>query len=162
MLPALVLLAMLGIAGCGPAAAPSDLQGNESARPPGGVTLYDRLGGGEAIYALTDDFVDRTLADPRVNFQREGHAHTWTATPDSIAKLKLYWAQFLDSLADGPQAYEGRNLLESHHGMDISEGEWLALMDDLKKSLDHYRVPTDEQNELLRRVASTHNAVVNH
>ena len=102
---------------------------------PGEVTLFDRLGGGSAIYAITDNFIDRAIADPRVNFQRKGHGHTWTATPDSVARLKLYWAQYLDMLADGPQVYEGRNIVDIHHSMGISEGEWVALIEDLKNSL---------------------------
>lgn len=155
------LCAFLLLGGCGPAAAPSELR-NEPIRAPGEVTLYDRLGGGSAIYAIADNLIDRALADPRVNFQREGHAHTWTATPDAVAKLKLYWAQFLDVLADGPQVYEGHNVNEAHHGMDISEGEWVALLDDLKKTLDQFRVPADQQTDLINRVASTHDVVVNH
>lgn len=149
------------LGGCGPAASPAELH-NQPIRAPGEATLYDRLGGGSAVYAITDNFIDRALADPRVNFEREGHAHSWTATPDSVARLKLYWAQFVDMLCDGPQAYEGPNIAETHHGMDISEGEWLALLDDLKKTLDQYHVPADQQKDLINRVAATHDVVVNH
>ena len=149
------------LSGCGPAASPADLH-SQPVRAPAEVTLYDRLGGGSAIYAITDSFIDRALADPRVNFQREGHAHSWTATLESTARLKLYWAQFLDVLCDGPQAYEGPNVAQTHQGMDISEGEWVALLDDLKKTLDQYHVPPDQQKDLIDRVAATHDVVVNH
>ena len=156
---ALGLLPLVG--GCGPAASPADLR-NQPIREPGEVTLYDRLGGGSAIYAIADNLIDRAMADPRVNFQRQGHAHTFNATPDSVARLKLYWAQFLDMLCDGPQTYEGHNIAESHHGMDISEGEWVALLDDLHQTLNQYHVPADQQKDLINRVASTHDVVVNH
>lgn len=162
------LIALLGAfgsivlgSGCGPAATPSEIK-NEPTRAVGELTLYDRLGGGAAIYAITDNFIDRLLSDPRVNFAREGHAHTWSATPDSVGRLKLYWAQFIDMLADGPQVYEGHNMLDVHHGMDVSESEWVALLQDLKLTLDHFRVPPDQQKELLTRVAATHDTVVNH
>jgi len=147
-------------AGCGTAGTPEQVK-NEPIRAPGEVTLFDRLGGGSAIYAIADNFIDRAIADPQVNFRREGHAHTWNATPDSVARLKLYWAQYFDMLADGPQVYEGRNIFDTHHGMDISEGEWVALLNDLKSSLDQFQVPADLQKEFIARVAGTHDAVVN-
>jgi hemoglobin len=153
------LLPLIG--GCGSAASPADLR-NQPIREPGEVTLYDRLGGGSAIYAIADNLIDRAMADPRVNFGREGHAHTWAATPDSVARLKLYWTQFLDMLCDGPQTYEGPNIAQTHQGMDISEGEWVALLDDLKKTLDQYHVPPDQEKDLINRVAATHDVVVNH
>lgn len=161
MLASLALGLLWLAGGCGPAASPADLH-NQPIREPGEVTLYDRLGGGSAIYAIADNLIDRAMADPRVNFQRQGHAHTFTATPDSVARLKLYWAQFLDMLCDGPQTYEGHNIAETHHGMDISEGEWVALLDDLHQTLNQYHVPADQQKDLINRVASTHDVVVNH
>jgi hemoglobin len=154
------VLVVIAIAGCGPAAGPSELH-NEPIRPAGEQTLYDRLGGGPAIYAITDNFIDRAIADPRVNFEREGHKHAYPMNDQGRAHLKLYWAQFMDLLAEGPQSYEGRNLANVHQGMDISEGEWLALLDDLKITLDQYHVPTDSRDELIRRVAATHDVVVN-
>ena len=152
----LCLFTLLG--GCGSPGTPEQIK-NEPVRARGESTLYDRLGGGSAIYAITDNFVDRVVQDHRVNFARAGHAHTWVATPDSIARLKLYWCQYIDMLADGPQVYEGRNMVDTHRGMDISEGEWLALMDDLKQTLDQCNVPSDQQNDLIKRFASTHDAI---
>lgn len=153
-------LALLLVAGCGPAARPSELR-NEPIRPAGEETLYDHLGGESAIYAITDAFIDRAIADPRVNFAREGHSHSYPMTPDAKAHVKLYWAQYLDLLAEGPQVYEGRNLADVHQGMNISEGEWVALLEDLKLTLDQFHIPSDQQKELITRVAATHDVIVN-
>ncbi|HSU67240.1 MAG TPA: group 1 truncated hemoglobin [Tepidisphaeraceae bacterium] len=152
---------LLLVAGCGPAAMPAQYK-NQPDLPPGQTTLYEQLGGGSAIYAISDNFIDRVLQDPRVNFAREGHPNAFQTTPDSVGKLKLYWAQYLDMLADGPQIYEGRNLAEQHRGMDISEGEWLACLEDLKATLDQFHVPIPQQKALMTRVAATHDAVVAH
>lgn len=157
---AVVGLILLFLAGCGPAARPSELR-NEPIRPAGEETLYDRLGGSSAIYAITDTFIDRAIADPRVNFAREGHSHSYPMSDDAKAHIKLYWAQYLDLLAEGPQVYEGRNLADVHQGMDISEGEWLALLHDLKLTLEQFHIPADQQKELMTRVASTHDVIVN-
>jgi hemoglobin len=153
-------ICLLWICGCG-GGPPEGPAINQPMRPPGQVTLYDRLGGQPAIYAITDNLIDRALRDPRVQFQRAGHEHTWAPTPDSVAQLKMYWAQFIGMLADGPQLYEGHNILDTHRGMDISEGEWLAFMEDLKQTLDQLRIPADQQQELITRVAATHDDVVN-
>jgi len=157
----LTCIAAMGLlGGCGTPGTPEQVK-NEPIRAPGEVTLFDKLGGAPAIYAITDNFIDRAIADPQVNFQRDGHSHTWKSTPDSLGRLKLAWAQYLDMLADGPQMYEGRNMFDTHHGMNISEGEWFALLDDLKKSLDLFQVPADLQQDLIQRVAGTHDAIVN-
>lgn len=154
-------LALFLLAGCGPAARPSELR-NEPIRTPGEEnTLYDHLGGSSAIYAITDAFIDRAIADPEVNFQREGHEHSYPMTAEAKAHVKLYWAQYLDLLAEGPQVYEGRNLADVHQGMKISEGEWLALLHDLKLTLDEFHIPAEQQKELMTRMAATHDVIVN-
>jgi hemoglobin len=157
--PVLLAFALLVVlSGCGTPATPEQMK-NEPMLAPGEETLYDRLGGGSAVYAITDNFVDRIIQDPRVNFGRQGHDHVWVATPDSVARLKLYWAQYFDMLTDGPQVYEGRNLMNTHHGMDISEGEWLALVEDLKQTFDQFHIPEDQQHDFITRLASTHDAI---
>src|SRR5439155_23353082 len=52
-------------------------------------SLYDRLGGENAIRAVVDDFVPRAAADEKVNFTRKGIVgHEWQATPENVAKFK--------------------------------------------------------------------------
>lgn len=156
--PLFALTLQILVGGCGTPATPEEMK-NEPMREAGEDTLYNRLGGGSAVYAITDNFVDRVIQDRRVNFERQGHGHVWVATPDSVARLKLYWAQYFDMLVDGPQVYEGRNLMDTHHGMDISEGEWLALVEDLKQTLDQFHIPEDQQHDFISRLASTHDAI---
>ena len=145
------------VCGCGP---PAPIK-NEPHRAPGEQTLYERLGGGPAVTAIVDNWVERAVRDPRVNFARQGHPHNWMATADSLAQLKIYWTQYVGVLADGPQIYEGRDMLTTHTGMEISEGEWLALMEDLKQTLDAFKFPLDQQQELMQRVAGAHDVIVN-
>jgi len=146
-------------AGCGPAS-----QGpvkNEPQRAADERTLYQRLGGAPAIAAIVDNWIERAIADPRVNFARQGHPHNWNQTPDSLAQLKIYWTQYIGMLSDGPQIYEGRDMLNTHTGTQISEGEWVGMMDDLKQTLDGFHIPVGQQQELMQRVAGTHDAIVN-
>jgi hemoglobin len=153
-----LIAAVLTSASC--TSTPSPHVKNEPIRQPGAATLYDRLGGGPTVYAIADNLIERTMADPRVNLARTGHAHIWTATPDHIAELKMYWAQFLGMIADGPQLYEGRNMLDLHQGMQISQSEWEAFMDDFKRVMSASQIRPEDQRELISRVAGTHDAIV--
>ena len=133
---------------------------SEPYREPGTTTLYERLGGGPSVYAIADNLIETTMADPRVNLERLGQQHQWKPTRDKIAELKMYWAQYLGMVADGPQMYEGRNMLELHRGMKISQGEWDAFMEDFGNVLARSRIAEADQKELRDRVAATHDAIV--
>jgi len=152
---ALVLICTTGCIGSG-----NHPTKNEPERARGESSLYDRLGGGPAIYAIADNLIERTMSDPRVNLGRTGHQHVWTPTPDHVAELKTYWSQFLGMLAGGPQLYEGRNMLDLHRGMDISQPEWDAFMDDFRQVLAVSHARPADQQELLARVAGTHDVIV--
>src|SRR5688572_18569976 len=47
-------------------------EGGESAKPVEKKSLYDRLGGEKGLTAIVNDFVNRALEDPRVNWERKG------------------------------------------------------------------------------------------
>jgi hemoglobin len=129
-------------------------------------TLYDRLGGDKGIAALVDDFVTRSLADPRVNWERKGvtrgglsihrnESVEWKASDDQIKALKAHLAQFLAVATGGPTKYEGKEMAEAHKGLHISNAEFDASVGDLKASLDKLGIAVQEQKELLAIIEST-------
>jgi len=121
-------LCVLAIAGCaGPSAAPR-------------ASLYDRLGGKEAITAVVDQFVANVAGDNRINGR--------FATTD-IPKLKANLVDQVCQATGGPCTYKGRDMKTTHAGMKISDGDFGALVQDLVKALDTFKVPTAEQHELL-------------
>jgi len=123
-------------------------------------SLYERLGGEPAITAIVDDFVARFAADAAVNFTRVGHPNHWEPTPDNVALLKKHLVQFIEKAAGGPQKYEGRKTADVHKGMEITEAEWKAIIEDFVTTLKKFNVPDKEQAELLAAVASTHDQIV--
>jgi hemoglobin len=123
-------------------------------------SLYDRLGGEAAIKAVVDDFVMRAAGDPKVNFTRKGTAMEWKATPEKIDHLKKMLVQMIGQATGGPQKYEGRGMKEVHKGMMITNAEFDALAGDLKATLDKFKVPQKEQQELLKIVGSTRGEIV--
>jgi hemoglobin len=104
------------------------------------ATLYERLGGLDAITAVVEDFVARCADDGRINgkFVRT-----------DIPRLKKMLVDQVCEAAGGPCTYTGRGMRETHDGMQVTAGEFDALVEDLVATLDHFDVPEAEQGELL-------------
>ena len=103
-------------------------------------TLYDRLGGIEAITAVVESFRDRVAADDRINLK---FART------DLARLRKMLIDQVCEATGGPCHYNGRSMKEAHAGMAVTKGEFDALVDDLTKTLKEFTVPGHEQSELL-------------
>jgi hemoglobin len=106
-------------------------------------TLYQRLGGREAIKAVVVDFVANVAADARVNSRFKG------LQPAAVSKLHTNLADQICDATGGPCAYLGRDMKTAHAGMRISDAEWTATVEDLVKSLNKFKVGAKEQQELL-------------
>jgi hemoglobin len=130
------------------------------------ASLYERIGGQDGLTAIVDDWIPRVLADPRVNWERKGvkqggvlgvggKEQAWSPDPTRVAHLKKHMIQFFATASGGPAKYEGREMKESHANMKISNSEFDAAVGDMKATLDHLRVPTEEQKELLAIIETT-------
>jgi hemoglobin len=103
-------------------------------------SLYDRLGGNEAVVGVVEDFVGRAAADSRINGK---FART------DVPRLKAMLVEQVSAATGGPGPYTGRAMRETHDGMGVTAGEFDALVGDLVATLDKFNVPTTEQTELL-------------
>ncbi len=137
----------------------------------GKQSLFDRLGGDAGISKIVDDFVTRTLADPRVNWERYGvtkggflgmgkKSAQWNPDEQHVTTLKVHMRQFFGLATGGPSQYEGRDIENVHKGMAIDNPEFDAVVGDLKATLDKMHVGVDEQKELLAIVESTRPQIV--
>ena len=135
-----VLLTLVGCATApvGPAQAPS---------------LYQRLGGNEAITAVVRDAIGNISADPRIN-QRFSNA--------GAAELTKNLVDLICERTGGPCTYRGMDMASAHEGMNIRDDEFDALVEDLAKSFATFKVPAREQGELLAMLARMKNAIVGH
>jgi hemoglobin len=102
--------------------------------------LYERLGGKPAITAVVDDFIANVAADARINRRFMG---------TNLPRLKGMLVDQICEATGGPCKYTGQNMTDAHRGMNVTEGEFTALVEDLVKSLDKLKVPAREKNELL-------------
>jgi hemoglobin len=131
---------------------------NESTEPTGGgsgsaaastKSLYERLGGTPAITAVVDDFVGNCAADARIN-------HFFTGAAGDPEEMKHFKQMLVDQICEasgGPCKYQGKSMPESHKGMAIKHEDFVALVEDLKTTLDKLEVPAPEQQELLGALA---------
>jgi hemoglobin len=103
-------------------------------------SLYDRLGQKPAITLVVDRFLQRVLADERIN------ARFFNIDATRLRNLLI---EQICQASGGPCTYTGRDMKTAHTSMGIDEGEWSALIADLKGALDDYKVPAREQNDLL-------------
>ena len=144
----LIPMAALTLTAC--ASAPSDTAPSTPATP----TLYQRLGGREAIKQVVDDFVANLAADPRVNARFKG------LDAAKMTKLQTDLADQICDVTGGPCAYLGRDMKTVHAGMKITEAEWNATVEDLVKTLNKFKVGPKEQQELLSALGSMKKDIV--
>jgi hemoglobin len=103
-------------------------------------SLYDRLGGQGAVVAVVDDFVANVAADNLIN--------KFFAKTD-IPRFKKLLADQICAGTGGPCTYTGRDMKSAHAGMGITDAQFNALVEDLVKTLDKFKVPEKEKGELL-------------
>ncbi len=105
-----------------------------------GPTLYERLGGIDAITGVVEDFRDRVAGDDRINLK--------FARTDLKRLTKMLIDQVCEATG-GPCRYNGRSMKEAHAGMKVTRGEFDALVADLVATLNQFEVPKAERDELL-------------
>ncbi len=103
-------------------------------------SLFDRLGGGAAITAVVDDFVARCAGDARINSK---FART------DVPRLKAMLVEQVSAATGGPVQYTGRSMADTHRGMQVTAGEFDALVEDLIATLNQFGVPDAEQGQLI-------------
>jgi hemoglobin len=112
-------------------------------------TLYERLGGYDAISAVASDLLPRLQGDSQL-------ARFWNHRgQDGVAREKQLLIDFLCSSAGGPLYYTGRDMKTSHKGMQISESDWSAFLGHLNATLVSFQVPQRERDEVVAFVQST-------
>ena len=115
------------------------------------TSLYDRLGGKPAIQAVVDDFVGNVAGDARIN-KRFANAN--------VPRLKTMLVDQICEATGGPCKYTGASMVDAHRGMNINDAEFTALVEDLVKSLDKFKVPQQEKTELLTALGGMKGQIV--
>jgi hemoglobin len=108
-------------------------------------TLYERLGGINAISAVVDQFITNVVGDNVINAR-------FAVTVANPSRAQLLRNNLIDQIcagAGGPCQYKGKNMVDAHKGMNITDAEFTALVGDLVAALNTFSVPQKEQDDLL-------------
>ncbi len=117
-------------------------------------SLYQRLGGYDAIAAVSDDFLDRLGKSKRLGRFVVG------LSVDSKKKLRQHLVDFLCNATGGPCLYMGRDMKTVHTGLAIDEADWKESVEALAGILDKFKVPEKEKNEVLGAVSGLKKDIV--
>jgi hemoglobin len=116
------------------------------------ASLYDRLGGAYAVATVVDDFIERLLVNDTLN---ANPAINQARARVPKAGLKFHVTTLVCQVTGGPCKYVGRDMKASHAHLNIGEKEWDAMVADFRKTLEAFKVPAAEQQELIAIVGGT-------
>ena len=119
-------------------------------------SLYKRLGGYDALAAVTDDFIGRLATDPQL-----GRFFAGLST-DSKNRVRQHVIDFLCVATGGPCLYLGRDMKTAHTGLNITESDWNVSVKALVATLDKFKVPEKEKGEVLAAISGLKGDIVGH
>lgn len=134
-------------------AVPLAVQAQQS--PPPTRTLYQRLGGYDALAAVTDDFIGRLVVDPKLQRFFGG------VSDNSKARIRQLVLDQLCAATGGLCVYIGRDMKTSHKGLNITEADWQAAVGDLGQTLAKFNVGATEQRDLAAALGPIKADIVN-
>jgi hemoglobin len=108
-------------------------------------SLYQRLGGTPGIHALVENVLERHMNNPAIS----ARFRPYLETPDKLAAAKGHLCAFLEAGSGGGAAYQGRGMRETHRGMNISEAEYMAAMDDILAAMSERNIDEQARKDVL-------------
>jgi hemoglobin len=117
-------------------------------------SLYERVGGYNALAAVVDDFITRLVTDKQFEKFFSGHS------TDSKKRIRQHILDQFCAATGGPCIYTGRDMKMTHSGLGITNAEWDAAAKHLTASLDKFKVPEKEKGEVLSFVTSLKKDIV--
>lgn len=113
-------------------------------RKPVPVSIYDRVGGQEAIEVVVEDFYVRVLADAELS-------GFFTGT--NMSRLKGKQVEFFAAALGGPQPYTGAPMKQVHQGRGITMHHFSLVAGHLADALTAAGVPSTTVTEILGAIA---------
>lgn len=105
------------------------------------ATLYDRLGRREGITRITRELMKNHLANPLVS-------NRYSQIKD-LDRVEGNVIDFFCAGSGGPETYGGKDMLNTHRSMNISEQEFVGVIDDAMAALETCGVDAPIRNEVL-------------
>ena len=105
------------------------------------TTLYDRLGRHDGIAHITRELIKNHLANPLVS-----NRYSQIKDMDRVERNVI---DFFSAGTGGPETYAGKDMLNTHRGMNVREQEFVSVIDDAMAALETCGVEAPVRNEVL-------------
>ena len=126
---ATLALVLTLVAGIFPTSGPNRVMAQGNAR-----SLYQRVGGYDALAAVVDDFIGRLISEKQFEKFFTGFS------TDSKKHIRQHLLDQLCAATGGPCVYMGRDMKTTHGGLGITEADWDVAVKHLTASIDKYKV----------------------
>jgi len=103
-------------------------------------SLYDRLGGHDALVALARTTFNNHCKNDLIKNRYQ------SSDPEEVVRKV---GEFMCAGFGGAEKYTGEDMLTAHTGMNISETEFNAVVDDVLSGLEIHNVAQREKDEIL-------------
>lgn len=114
-------------------------------------SLYDRLGGVNAISMVVDRFSDEIVKNPKLNVNPA--LKLWNEE-GKLPGLKFMRTLWLCEVTGGPFTYTGKPMGEAHEDLQITSEEFDEVGAEIANSLDRFGVPEPEKQEVLAAIVA--------
>lgn len=109
------------------------------------VSLFTRLGGSAGIAAIVDDIVAAHMVNPAIMARFLPYA----SDPERLKVIKGHTCAFFEAGSGGPAAYSGRSMPAAHRGLNVSEAEYMAAIDDILLAVKKHGKDEQTQKDVL-------------
>ena len=121
-------------------------------------SLYERIGGANAIAMVVDRFSDEVVKNPKLNVNPA--LREWNES-GQLPGLKFMRTLWLCQEAGGPFRYTGKKLGEAHKDLHLTSDEFDEVGAEIARALDHLDVPEREKQEGLAAIVARKDELVN-
>jgi hemoglobin len=121
-------------------------------------SLYERIGGVNAIAMVVDRFSDEIVKNPKLNVNPA--LKEWNKK-GQLPGLKFMRTLWICEAAGGPFKYTGKDMSEAHKDLHITSEEFDEVGAEIASALDHVKVPEREKQEVLAAIVARKSEVIN-
>lgn len=120
------------------------------------MSLYTRLGESDGVARLVDTIVDAHMQNSAIKARFEPYRDD----PARLETIKGHLRAFISAGTGGPDEYGGRSMPDAHRGMNISESEYMAAVDDIMGALEAHAADEQTRKDMLAIAWSLKNEIV--
>jgi hemoglobin len=121
-------------------------------------SLYDRIGGVNAISMVVDRFSDEIVKNSKLNVNPALKEWNQSGQLPSLKFMRTLW---LCEVSGGPFKYTGKPLGEAHKDLHLTSDEFDEVGVEIANALDHFKVLDREKQEVLAAIVARKTEVIN-